>query len=116
MVLIDNAGASSKLSIVSELFLSLLSGQERTRFEWRPIEHNLRAREYDEVVHRHPPVPSVSASRHDTYYGRCESCGFEWVIPNYVPGLPDSYVAERDPRRPGPHPSRSARGRTPISR
>lgn len=96
MVVIENVSPGPILTIVSAPFLELLSAEERARFEWRPIEHNLRAGTYFEVVHRQAPVPSVSAKGHDTYYGRCETCGFEWILPNYTPGKPDGYVAERD--------------------
>jgi hypothetical protein len=102
MVVIENVGVSPVLTIVSEPFLALLTAEERAGFEWRPIEHNLRQGTYYEVVHRQPPAPWISAKGRSTYYSRCEMCGFEWVIPNYVPGLPDYYVAERDLPTPRP--------------
>jgi hypothetical protein len=108
MVVIENVGVSPVLTIVSEPFLELFTVEERAGFEWRPVEHNLRSGTYYEVVYRSPPAPWVSAKGHATYYSRCESCGFEWVIPNYVPGMPDYYVAECD--LPTPRPSLLAIG------
>ena len=96
MVEIENVGVSPMLTIVSEAFLELLTAEERARFDWRPIEHNLRSGAYYEVVHQQEPVPWVSAKGHDTYYGRCDTCGFAWIIPRHTPGKPDYYIAERD--------------------
>ena len=104
MVKLPDAGfAGPILTIVSEAFVSALTTGERMCFEWRPIEHKLRGAKFFEAVHRVPPVPYVSAKGHDTYYGRCKRCKFEWVITRAVRGKPDRYVSERDlpvPSRP----------------
>ena len=56
-----------------------------------------------EAVHRVPTVPRVSAKEHDTYYARCKTCKFEWVITRAARGKPDEYVSERDlPEPPRP--------------
>jgi len=96
MAVIENVGMSPVLTIVAEPFLALLTAEERAGFEWRPVGHNLRTGTYCEVVYKQPTVPSVTAKGHDTYYARCDVCGFEWISPNYTPGKPDYYVAERD--------------------
>lgn len=98
MVKLATAGFTGPtLTIVSKAFLSALTAKERSCFEWRPIEHNLRTGVFFEVIHRVPPVRYVGAKGHsNTYYGRCKTCKFEWVITHGKRGKPDSYVSERD--------------------
>ena len=89
-------GIGPILTVVSERFLALLSPEEHAAFEWRRVQHDSRAGAFFELVHRQPTIPDVSAKGHDTYYGRCDTCGFTWVVTNSARGKPDGYVAERD--------------------
>ncbi|CAN5179025.1 hypothetical protein BH09GEM1_BH09GEM1_46620 [soil metagenome] len=98
--LADAGFAGPSLTIVSEAFVSALTDAEQGCFEWRPIQHNLRAGTFFEVVHRVPTISLLSAKGRDTYYGRCKTCKFEWVMPNSGRGKPDKYVSQRDLPKP----------------
>lgn len=108
-------GVGPTLTVVSEHFLALLTPEERGAFEWRPIHHaSPRVGPFFEVVHHRPTVPRVSAIGHDTYFGRCDVCGFEWVIPDSASGKPDGYVSADD--LPVPPPGLLAVGRWQSAR
>ena len=89
-------GVGPTLSVYAEEFLALLTSKERDRFEWRPVTLAKRdKRSFFELVPG-APVPEVSIRSRPTYYGRCGTCGWTWVVPDYAKDLPHWYVSAAD--------------------
>ena len=78
-------GVGPVLSIYSDEFLAQLTLEERRQFEWRPIVPAKReTREFFELVCHTDPIPYVGLKGSATYFGRCETCGWRWLVPEYV--------------------------------
>lgn len=96
------AGVGPSLSVFSEEFLALLAPSERDQFEWRPVELPKRdKRTFFELV---PGafVPEVSIKGRPTYFARCATCGWTWVVPDYKKDLPFWYVSDAEVAVPVP--------------
>jgi hypothetical protein len=73
-------------SFFSEEFLSILTRQERDRFEWRPVVRGQRAKKKFYELVAEPGIPWVGMR--DLQYGplwECDDCG-ERASPMYFPG------------------------------
>jgi hypothetical protein len=96
-------GVGPVLRVFSSDFLEQLTPDERRGIEWRPIVPSKgEKREFFELVPRDTPVPTVGEQGFTTYYALCKTCGWKWVVPDYVKGRPISLVSEADLPRPMP--------------